>query len=249
MISIIYFTGKVRKEQMDETLIRKIIVTEKEKLGKMTREQKASLIILLLVLILMFAAPDWAGDDSYLETAVIAIFGGVSLFVIPKNRTEKFLNWSDVQKVPLGVLFILGAGLSLALAFTTSGLADYLGTILSALSILPFPVIVILIVSITMIIGNNMSNTATAAIFIPVVASMAALNHWPPLPFLAGITLASSLAFLLPMGTPPNALVYEQGKIQIKEMIKNGIVLTIIAIIMISIFTIFLYPLLLPEIS
>jgi solute carrier family 13 (sodium-dependent dicarboxylate transporter), member 2/3/5 len=94
-----------------------------------------------------------------------------------------------------------------------------------------------------------MSNTATAAIFIPVVASMAALNHWPPLPFLAGITLSSSLAFLLPMGTPPNALVYEQGKIQIKEMIKNGIVLTIIAIIVISVFTIFLYPLLLPEIS
>jgi solute carrier family 13 (sodium-dependent dicarboxylate transporter), member 2/3/5 len=80
---------------------RKIIVTEKEKLGKMSREQKASLIILLLVLILMFAAPYWAGDDSYPETGVIAIFGGVSLFVIPKNRTEKFLNWSGVQKVPL----------------------------------------------------------------------------------------------------------------------------------------------------
>ena len=163
MISIIYFTSKVRKEQMDETLIRKIIVTEKEKLGKMTREQKASLIILLLVLILMFALHIGLVSDSYLETAVIAIFGGVSLFVIPKNRTEKFLNWSDVQKVPLGVLFILGAGLSLSLAFTTSGLADYLGTKLSALSILPFPVIVILIVSITMIIGNTMSNTATGS--------------------------------------------------------------------------------------
>lgn len=200
MISILYFTGQVRKEQMDETLIRKIIVAEKEKLGKMTREQKASLIILLLVLILMFAAPYWAGDYSYIETAVIAIFGCVSLFVIPKNRTEKFLNWSDVQKVPLGVLFILGAGISLSLAFTTSGLADYLGIKLSVLSILPFPVIVILIVSITMIIGNTMSNTATAAIFIPVVASMAALNHWPPLPFLAAITLSSSLAFLYQWG-------------------------------------------------
>lgn len=88
----------------------------------MTREQKASLIILLIVLILMFAAPDWTGDDSYLETAVIAIFGGVSLFVIPKNRTEKFLNRSDVQKVPLGVLFILSAGLFVSLVFTTSGL-------------------------------------------------------------------------------------------------------------------------------
>ncbi|HTH21791.1 MAG TPA: SLC13 family permease, partial [Nitrososphaeraceae archaeon] len=68
LISILFLTSKVRKEQMDETLIRKIIVTEKEKLGKITREQKASLIILLLVLILMFAAPYWAGDDAYLET-------------------------------------------------------------------------------------------------------------------------------------------------------------------------------------
>ena len=85
---------------MDETLIRKIIVTEKEKLGKMTREQKASLIILLLVLILMFAAPYWAGDDSYLETAVITIFGGVSLFVIPKNRTEKISELVRCAKSP-----------------------------------------------------------------------------------------------------------------------------------------------------
>ena len=111
------------------TFIRKIIVTEKEKLGKITREQKASLIILLLVLILMFGAPYWAGDDAYLETAVIAIFGGVSLFVIPKNRTEKFLNWSDVQKVPLGVLFILGAGVSLSLAFTHRALLTIWGPI------------------------------------------------------------------------------------------------------------------------
>jgi len=137
MISIIYFTSQVRKEQMDEMLIKKIIVAEKEKLGKITGEQKTSLIILIFVLVLMFAAPYWAGDDSYIETAVIAILGGVSLFVIPKNRTEKFLNWSDVQKVPLGVLFILGAGISLLLAFTTSGLADYLGTKLSVLRAYP----------------------------------------------------------------------------------------------------------------
>ena len=81
-----------------------------------------------------------------------------------------------MQKVPLGVLFILGAGLSLSLAFTTSGLADYLGTKLSALSILPFPVIVILIVSITMIIGNTMSNTATA------IYSYMHENNFPSIP-------------------------------------------------------------------
>jgi sodium-dependent dicarboxylate transporter 2/3/5 len=250
LISILFFTGKVRKEQMDESLIRKIIAAEKEKIGKTTTEQKVSVTILLLVLFLMFAAPIWAGEDSYLETSVIAISGGISLFVIPKTQTEKFLNWSDVQKIPLGVLFILGAGLALSVAFTSSGLADYLGNKFSVVDdVLPFPIIVILIVSITMIIGNTMSNTATAAIFIPIVASMAGLNQWSPLPILAGITLSASLAFLLPMGTPPNALVYEKGKVEIKEMIKSGAVLTIIAIIVISLFTIFLYPLILPEVS
>ena len=249
LISIIFMTSKVSKEKMDETLIRKIIAAEKEKIGKITREQSVSLIILLLVLFLMFAAPAWAGEDSYVETAVIAILGGISLFVIPKTRTEKFLRWTDVQKIPLGVLFILGGGLALSLAFTSSGLADYVGSKLSVINVLPFPIVVILIVSVTMIISNTMSNSATAAIFIPIVASMAALNNWPPLPILAGITLSCSLAFLLPMGTPPNALVYEQGKVQTKEMVKNGIVLTILGIITISLFTIFLYPLLLPEIS
>jgi sodium-dependent dicarboxylate transporter 2/3/5 len=250
LISILFFTSKVRKEQMDESLIRKIIAAEKEKIGKITTEQKVSVTILLLVLFLMFAAPIWAGEDSYIETSVIAILGGISLFVIPKTRTEKFLNWSDVQKIPLGVLFLLGAGLALSVAFTSSGLADYLGSKLSVVDdVLPFPVIVILIVSITIIIGNTMSNTATAAIFIPIVASMAGLNYWPPLPILAGITLSSSLAFLLPMGTPPNALVYEKGKVEIKEMIKSGAVLTIIAIIVISLFTIYLYPLILPDVS
>ena len=153
------------------------------------------------------------------------------------------------QKLPLGVLFILGGGLALSLAFTSSGLADFLGSKLSVINVLPFPIVVILIVSITMIISNTMSNSATATIFIPIVASIATLNNWPPLPILAGITLSCSLAFLLPMGTPPNALVYEQGKVQTKEMVKNGIVLTILGIITISLFTIFLYPLLLPEIS
>ena len=249
LISLLFFTTKVSKEQIDETLIRKIIATEKEKMGKITREQSVSLTILLLVLILMFAAPAWAGEDSYVETAVIAILGGISLFVIPKTTAEKFLSWTDIQKLPLGVLFILGAGLALSLAFTSSGLADYLGSKLSVVNVLPFPIVVILIVSITMIISNTMSNTATAAIFIPIVASMAALNNWPPLPILAGITLSSSLAFLLPMGTPPNALIYEQGKVHTKEMAKNGVVLTIAAIIAVSLFTIFVYPLVLPEIS
>ena len=101
LISLIFLTSKVSKEKMDETLIRKIIATEKQKIGKITREQSVSLIILLLVLFLMFATPAWAGEDSYVETAVIAILGGISLFVIPKTRTEKFPSIAHFRALPL----------------------------------------------------------------------------------------------------------------------------------------------------
>ena len=89
-----------------------------------------------------------------------------------------------------------------------------------------------------MFLTNVKSNTATAAIFIPIVGTMAILNGWTPLPVLFAITVATSFAFLLPMGTPPNALIYEKAQISIKAMIKHGLVLNIMAIGLITIFTI-----------
>ena len=91
-----------------------------------------------------------------------------------------------------------------------------------------------------MFMSNIKSNTSTAAIFITIVANITTLNNWSPLPILFGITLATSFAFLLPKGTPFNALVYEKGKIPLKEMFVNDIVLNLIAIALISFFTIFI---------
>ena len=99
--------------------------------------------------------------------------------------------------------------------------------------------VVVLLVYMILFLTNVKSNTATAAIFIPIVGTMALLNDWSPLPILFGITIATSFAFLLPMGTPPNALVYENAKITVKDMAKNDLVLNIIAIALVSLFTIF----------
>jgi sodium-dependent dicarboxylate transporter 2/3/5 len=98
--------------------------------------------------------------------------------------------------------------------------------------------------------SNVKSNTAAAAaIFIPVIANMAILNGWSPLPVLFGITIASSFAFLLPMGTPPNALVYERAKITMKEMFTSGLVLNAISVALIALFTILISPIILPDLS
>ena len=108
--------------------------------------------------------------------------------------------------------------------------------------VLPFEIVVMLIVGLIMFMSNVKSNTSTAAIFIPIVSNMALMNNWTPLPILFGITIASSFAFLLPMGTPPNALVYEKGRVKMKDMFVNGIVLNFIAIALITVFTVFISP-------
>jgi sodium-dependent dicarboxylate transporter 2/3/5 len=228
-----------------EQEFRKIITNEKQKIGKITHQQIIVVGVLILVLLLMFTSPMWLPTDTLITNSVIAILGGISLFAIPMRKSKSLLDWAEVERLPFGLLFLLGGGLALSLAFVESGLANWIANSLSFMNIFPFEIIVILIIGLVMFMSNVKSNTSTAAIFIPIVANMAILNNWSPLPILFGITVATSFAFLLPMGTPPNALVYEKGNISIKDMFVNGIVLNFIAIALISIFTIFISQLLL----
>ena len=125
------------------------------------------------------------------------------------------------------------------MSFIDSGLADWIANSFSFVKDYPFEFIIIILVTMIMFLTNVKSNTATAAIFIPIVGTMALLNQWNLLPILFAITIATSFAFLLPMGTPPNALIYEKAQISIKEMLKHGMILNLIAIGLISVFTIF----------
>ena len=167
---------------------------------------------MLGVLVLMFTSPIWNPEGSYITNSVIAILGGISLFILPKTKKENLMNWAGVAKLPYGLLFLLGGGFALSLAFVNSGLADWIASYLSFVNEYPFEIVVVLLVLMILFLTNVKSNTATAAIFIPIVGTMAVLNDWSPLPLLFGITIATSFAFLLPMGTPPNALVYENAK-------------------------------------
>jgi len=229
-----------------ENEFKKLVQKEKQKLGKVTTQQKTVVSILVIVLLLMFTSQLWIPIDSFITNSVIAIVGGISLFAIPMRKHQtSLLEWAEVEKLPFGVLFLLGGGLALSLAFVYSGLASWLAESLSVISILPFEIVVVLVIGLIMFMSNLKSNTSTAAIFIPIVANMALINQWAPLPILFGITVASSFAFLLPMGTPPNALVYEKGKVSMKDMFMNGIILNFIAIALITVFTIFVFPMML----
>lgn len=241
MICGIYMTSKIGKNTVENNNeIKKTLVLEKSHLEKMTNEQKTVLGVLIVVLTLMFTTPLWQPENSFITNSVIAILGGISLFVLPKTRSESLMNWAGIERLPYGLLFLLGGGFALSLAFIDSGLAQWIATAFSFVKDYPLEIIVIVLVTMIMFLTNVKSNTATAAIFIPIVGTMAILNGWNPLPILFAITIATSFAFLLPMGTPPNALIYEKAQISMKEMLKHGIVLNIIAIVLISIFTIFI---------
>lgn len=236
----IYMTSKIGKGTVESNHeIKKTLIYEKNQLEKITNEQKTVLAVLLGVLALMFTAPLWQPENSFITNSVIAILGGISLFVLPKTRSESLMNWAGIERLPYGLLFLLGGGFALSLAFIDSGLAVWIAHSFSFVKNYSFEIIVITLVTMIMFLTNVKSNTATAAIFIPIVGTMATLNQWSPLPILFAITIATSFAFLLPMGTPPNALIYEKAQISIKEMIRHGIVLNLIAIGLISAFTIF----------
>jgi solute carrier family 13 (sodium-dependent dicarboxylate transporter), member 2/3/5 len=235
----LYMSSKIGNSSAEaNSEIKKILMYEKSKVGKMTNEQKTVLVVLLGVLVLMFTTPLWQPSDSFITNSVIAILGGISLFVLPKTRSESLMNWAGIEKLPYGLLFLLGGGFALSLAFIESGLANWIAVSFSFVSNYPFELVIIILVTMIMFLTNVKSNTATAAIFIPIVGTMAVLNGWTTLPILFAITVATSFAFLLPMGTPPNALIYEKAQISIKEMVKNGLVLNMMAIGLISIFTI-----------
>jgi solute carrier family 13 (sodium-dependent dicarboxylate transporter), member 2/3/5 len=250
VVAGVIMTRKINDEspELRET-IKQVLLLESEKAGKWTGGQITVLSVLVGVLALMFTTPYWLPSGSFINNSVIAILGGISLFIIPQSRRQGLLDWAGVEKLPFGILFLLGGGLALSLSFINSGLAEWIASSLSFIDGLPFEMVVVVMASLIMFLSNVKSNTATAAIFVPVVANMALMNGWSPLPILFAITVASSFAFLLPMGTPPNALVYERAKITTKEMFKNGVVFNVIAIGLIALFTTFISPSILPDVG
>jgi solute carrier family 13 (sodium-dependent dicarboxylate transporter), member 2/3/5 len=235
-----YMNTQIGKSNFETTSeIKRTLLLEKSQVGKMTLEQKTVLGVLFGVLVLMFTIPLWQPEGSFITNSVIAILGGISLFILPKTRSESLMNWAGIERLPYGLLFLLGGGFALSLAFVDSGLANWIAQSFAFVGNYPFELVIIVLVAMIMFLTNVKSNTATAAIFIPIVGTMALFNDWAPLPILFAITVATSFAFLLPMGTPPNALIYEKAQIPIRAMVKHGIVLNVMAIGLISAFTIF----------
>jgi len=177
-----------------------------------------------------------------IKDAAIAVTAAIVLFLIPNSKKDGFImQWksnpaeNDMLKMPWNILLLFGGGLSIAAAMKASGLVDVVGGQISSFSTFGVFGIVILCFLTTLFITEVMSNLALITIFLPVLAGIASNLGENPLLFVIGATLASSCAFMLPMATPPNAIVFASGYIRIAQMVKVGIVMNILSIILITV--------------
>jgi sodium-dependent dicarboxylate transporter 2/3/5 len=170
-----------------------------------------------------------------LSDTTIAIAAALSCFFIP-NGLEKgrfLLTWEYAERLPWGVLLLFGGGLSLAAAVADTGLAEWIGAELIGLADWPVWVLVLAVTALIIFLTELTSNIATSATFLPVVAALAVSIGQPPLLLAIPAVLAASFAFMLPVATPPNAIVFASGFITIPQMVRAGVWLNLIGIVVI----------------
>jgi sodium-dependent dicarboxylate transporter 2/3/5 len=216
----------------------RLIEGEIARLGPLSRAEKMVGAVFVLVAALWITRPWLAGIVPHLSDASIAIAGAVVLFALPVDhkRGVFVLNWEWARRLPWNVLILFGGGLSLAAAIQRNGLAGWLGQTASLLQHWPVVLTVLLITLLIVVLTELTSNTATAATFLPVAAAIALGIGQNPLLLLVPATLGASLAFMLPVATPPNAIVYGSGCLTIPTMVRAGVFLVLACVALVVLF-------------
>ena len=227
----------------DETkLYLRNMLTDQGPLSK--DEKKISLIFGLTALAWMFRTLlDNFEMFSGLTDAGIAIISAILLFMIPSSTNKgELLDWSQSDKLPWGLLILFGGGLSIAAQINSSGLGIWIGEGLSVLSTVPPIFLILAVATLIIFLTEVTSNVATTSTFLPVFGAVAIGIGVLPVSLTVPVCLAASCAFMLPVATPPNAIVYGSGKFTIATMMKAGFALNIIGIFVVTLFAYFLAP-------
>lgn len=238
---LVFNFGDSRVEGMSD-----LIQNELAKMGSPSRDEKVVSLIFGVVVLLWLTRPLMTGAIPGLSDTGIAILGAMLLFVIPSRKQRgawesRFLmDWKSAVKLPWGILLLFGGGLSLASAIHETGLAAWIGGLISGISV--WPVFLILLVTTVLVIflTELTSNTATTAAFLPVMAAVALGIGQNPFLLTVAATIAASAAFMLPVATPPNAIVYGSGLLSIAQMARTGIWMNVAFICILSVMVYFL---------
>ncbi len=247
MLLCVFFLRE-KSARMDKEVLRK----RYEEMGPITYEQKVVLIVFIGMALLwlsrsdlefgFFTLPGWANlfpYPSYLNDGSVAIAMSILLFMIPSrtDRRTRIMDWDTTKRLPWNIVLLFGGGFALAKGFETSGLSQWMGTQLEGAGGL-HPLILIALVSLLITFLTELtSNTATAQILLPIIASLALATNIHPLLLMMPATLSCSLAFMLPVATPPNAIIFGSGKLRVADMARIGLILNLIGVLAVSMVT------------
>lgn len=226
-----------------------LLQEELRSMGRMsTPEKRMAMVFGLVAACWVFRVPVQRHFDelSWLSDALIAIGGAMVMFMVPSgSKDEKstaLLDWDTANKIPWGVLLLFGGGLSLAAAVAKTGLAVWLGDALTGLATLDLIFIMLALVTLVIFLTELTSNTATTATLLPVLGALAVSTGMDPMMLFAPAALSASCAFMLPVATAPNAVIYSTGTVTIPQMATAGLRLNLVAIVAVTTISYLLIP-------
>lgn len=228
----------------------KLIESELAALGRVRRGEWNTLVVFVIAVAMWLFRPlisqieiSFSGQTlqpfSSLTDSGIAMIGAMLLFLLPVNiSTREFtMDWATAEKMPWGILFLFGGGLSLAAAVRSNGVAEFIGSQAGAFSALPTIVLILVVTTGIVFLTELTSNAATTASLVPVLAALAPGLGVHPYLLIIPATVAASCAFMLPVATPPNAIVFGSGMITIPQMVRAGFLLNLLAVVLVTILT------------
>ena len=215
---------------------RSAIAQQRRELGAMAAGERKVALVASLVALAWMTRPllqglpglDWLSDTA------IALIGALGLFLVPLGDGRRALDWEATRGLPWGVLVLVGGGLALADAIAGSGLGAWIAAAMGEAAGWPLPALTLLVVAAIVLLTEITSNTAPAATFVPLVAALAAGAGIAPTELAIPAAIAASCAFMLPVATPPNAIVYGSGLVSAGRMASAGLLFNLMAILAIS---------------
>lgn len=245
----LYFIYKPKEkiEKLDKSFFK----DKYNALGKVTLEQKRVFILfIILALLWVFRSdlnlgsttiPGWSSlfkTPKFINDGTVAIFVAILLFITPSSKkNEALVGWKIMLKLPWHIVFLFGGGFALAKGFIDSGLSNYIGGLLAGAGNFSPATLVLSLTGMMSILTEFTSNTATTEMMLPIISGLATEIRINPLLIMIPITLAASMAFMFPIATPPNAIVFATGKLKMIHMIKTGFFVNVFAVIIIAIMT------------
>ncbi|MCA9513602.1 MAG: SLC13/DASS family transporter [Myxococcales bacterium] len=218
------------------------------RLGPMSADERAVAGVFLTMIVLWITSEVKVGDTSwgwapalglsdYVHEATVAVLGAVALFAWPSRTRpgERLLDWPTASRIPWDVVLLFGGGVALADAFSSTGLSKAVSEGLSGLAGLPVPLMILIIALVVTFLTEVTSNTATATVLMPILAVFAKSANVPPAMIMLPAALSASCAFMLPVATPPNAIVFGTKRITIAEMARAGFVLNLGGAVLVTI--------------